>query len=53
MAQRWTQVSAKQWQKIEESYNAHPARAATSESFLALDDDVRLFGERAFMDDGK
>ena len=53
MAQRWRQVSAKQWQKIGESYNADPARGAASESFRALDDDVRLFGEGAFMDDGE
>jgi hypothetical protein len=53
MAQHWGQVSDKQWQKIAQSYNADLERAARSESFRALDDDVRLFGERAFSDHGK
>lgn len=41
-------LSEKQNKKIEESYLKDPDRAANSESFRAMSEDVRLFGRRAF-----
>ena len=41
-------LSEKQNKKIEESYRKDPDRAANSESFRAMSEDVRLFGSKAF-----
>ena len=42
------QISTTQWEKIAASYRQNPKRVAASETFKAMDHDVRLFGDRAF-----
>lgn len=43
--------SPKQKRKIEESYKKHTERAIKSESMKAMDYDVKLFGNKAFLKD--
>jgi hypothetical protein len=41
-------ISEKQKKKIEESYRNNMDRAANSESFRAMSEDVKLFGSKVF-----
>ena len=42
-------ISEKQWEKIEQTYSKNMSRAIESETLKATDQDVKMFGDKAFI----